>query len=148
MKMRKIFILLITLLVVSCSSIKDSSSNQSTFTGKHELLDDFTFKIVEFSQDNTYGYTQKNPIKFGDFSQGPANERRFLNALAGPNGEKISYYRIGSCCNFKTTNSPFGGGLLDMYNVTYEGAKKEIVLYINMYDADVLKVPIGFTLKK
>jgi hypothetical protein len=146
--MKNLLILLSALLVVSCSSTRNTNTSQSTFTGKHELLDDLTFKIVEFSQDDTYGYTQKNPIMVGSFSEGPKNERRFLNALAGPNGEKISYYRIGSCCEFKTKNSPFGGGLLDKYSVTYEGSTKEIVLYINMYDADVLRVPIGFTLKK
>jgi hypothetical protein len=35
--------------------------------------------------------------------------RRFLNALSGPNGEKIEYYRIGSCCPFETKNSEWGG---------------------------------------
>ena len=146
--MRKIIILFAALLIISCSSTKNTSTSQSTFSGKHELVDDLTFKIDEYSQDESYGYTQKNPIKVGNYAEGPANERRFLDALAGPNGEKISYYRIGSCCTFKTKNSPFGGGLLDMYNVTYEGATKEIVLYINMYDTDILKVPVGFTLKK
>ena len=146
--MRNLLILISTLLIVSCSSTRSTSTSQSTFTGKHELLDDLTFKIVELSQDDTYGHTQKNPIKVGNFSEGPKNERRFLNALAGPNGEKISYYRIGSCCEFKTKNSPFGGGLLDKYSVTYEGSTIEIVLYINMYDADVLRVPVGFTLRK
>jgi hypothetical protein len=144
--MRNIAFLFTALLLISCSSTKNTS--QSTYSGKHELLDDLTFKIDEYSQDESYGYTQKNPIKVGNFAEGPKNERRFLNALAGPNGEKISYYRIGSCCEFKTKNSPFGGGLLDKYSVTYEGSTKEIVLYINMYDADFLKVPVGFTLKK
>jgi hypothetical protein len=146
--MKNLLIILSALLVVSCSSTRNTSTSQPAFTGKYEPLDDVTFIIVDYSQDESYGYTQKNPIKVGNFAAGPANERRFLDALAGPNGEKISYYRIGSCCAFKTKNSPFGGGLLDMYNVTYEGATKEIVLYINMYDTDVLKVPMGFTLKK
>ena len=146
--MKNLLIILSALLVVSCSSTRNTSTSQPAFTGKYEPLDDVTFIIVDYSQDESYGYTQKNPIKVGNFAEGPKNERRFLNALAGPNGEKISYYRIGSCCEFKTKNSPFGGGLLDKYSVTYEGSTKEIVLYINMYDADVLKVPVGFTLKK
>ena len=146
--MKNLLIILSALLVVSCSSTRNTITNQPSFAGKYEPLDDVTFIIAEYSQDESYGYTQKNPIKVGNYAEGPANERRFLDALAGPNGEKISYYRIGSCCTFKTKNSPFGGGLLDMYNVTYEGATKEIVLYINMYDTDILKVPVGFTLKK
>lgn len=136
------------LILLSCSPTKNTGTASADFTGKHELRDDLTFKIVEFSQDKTYGYTEKNPIKVGGFSDGPKNERRFLNALAGPNGETISYYRVGSCCEFKTKNGPFGGGMLDIYSVTYAGAPQEIRLYINMYDADILKVPVGFTLRK
>ncbi|HHU26804.1 MAG TPA: 2-dehydro-3-deoxyphosphooctonate aldolase [Bacteroidales bacterium] len=146
--MRKIIILFAALLLISCGSTKNRSTTQSMFSGKHELVDYQTFKVDEYSQDESYGYTEKNPIKVGGVTEGPMNERRFLNALAGPNGEKISYYRMGSCCHFKTQNSPTGTGLLDKYSVTYKGATKEIVLYINMYDVDLLKVPVGFTLKK
>jgi hypothetical protein len=83
----------------------------------------------------------------GGGSDGPKNERRFLNALCGPNGEKIEYYRIGSCCPFESENSAFGG-MLDKYNITYKGLKKDIIIYINMYDSDILKVPVGLELKK
>ncbi|WP_255345422.1 hypothetical protein [Pontibacter sp. BAB1700] len=41
-----------------------------------------------------------------------------------------------------------GGGLLDKYSITYEGLAEPIILYINMYDSDKLKVPVGFTLKQ
>ena len=66
--------------------------------------------------------------------------------MTGPSGEEIKYYRIGSCCPFRTKNSEWGG-MLDMYNITYQGLEKDIVLYINMYDSDTLKVPVGFKLK-
>lgn len=145
--MKAFTLLTIAFILFSCSSAKKATTDTGQFSGKHELLDDVTYKIDVFSQDKTYGYTESNPIKVGGFMEGPKNERRFLNALAGPNGEKISYYRIGSCCQFKTKNSSFGSGMLDMYSVTYEGAPGEIKLYINMYDADLLKVPVGFTLK-
>lgn len=116
---------------------------------KQELIDDHTFKIELYSSDKTYGYTEKNPIMVGGNNEGPKNERRFLNALTGPNGEEIEYLRIGSCCNFRTRNSSFGGGgLLDMYNINYEGLKDDLVLYINMYDSDTLKVPVGLELKR
>lgn len=80
-------------------------------------------------------------------SDGPLNERRFLNALAGPNGEPLSYERLGSCCTFKTKNSPFKKGLLDRYEVTWEGNATPVILYLNMYDAGPLRVPVNFTLK-
>ena len=77
------------------------------------------------------------------------NEQRFLNALAGPNGEKVSYKRQGSCCPFKTPNAVFGdSGMLDMYEISIEGMFQKIILYLNMYDSETLQVPVGFTLRK
>jgi len=118
---------------------------------KQELVNDQTFKIEDYSHDKTYGYSQENPVMVGGsaISEGPKNERRFLNALAGSNGEEITYYRLGSCCNFTTKNSGFSNtGLLDKYSISYKGLKKDLVLYLNMYDSDTLKVPVGFQLKK
>ncbi len=145
----KLFILFTIIIFTSCSSTrKIGTLNYGSPTLKQELLNDFTFKVELYSQDTTYGYTEENPIMVGGNSEGPKNERRFLNTLSGPNGEKINYNRLGSCCHFVTKNSILGsGGLLDMYNITYYGQKKEIVLYINMYDSDTLKVPVGFKLK-
>lgn len=111
-----------------------------------KLLDYDTFIIELYSQDKSYGFTERNPVMVGGGIEGPRNQRRFLNALAGPNGEEIEYYRIGSCCPFRTKNSEWGG-MLDMYDVTYEGLKKSLILYINMYDSDTLRVPVGFKLR-
>jgi len=146
--MKKFLIFAMTILVlISCSTSKKMTSGDYRRPRlKQELIDDNTFKITEYSQDITYGYTEKNPIMVGGNSEGPKNERRFLNALSGPNGEKIEYYRIGSCCPFKTKNSEWGG-MLDKYNVTYTGLEKSLIIYINMYDSDTLKVPVGLKLK-
>lgn len=40
-----------------------------------------------------------------------------------------------------------GGGLLDIYEVSYEGLEKPVVIYINMYDAGELKAPVGLKYK-
>ena len=119
---------------------------------KQELVNDQMFVIREFATDTTYGYTQENPVMVGGAdNEGPLNERRFLNALSGPKAEQISYQRLGSCCLFNTKNiTPryaVNYGALDMYEITYEGLETPIILYINMYDSDTLKVPVGFMLK-
>ena len=103
-----------------------------------------TTKSSADSVDPTYGYTEKNAIKVGGDFEGPANERKYLNSLTGPNGEKVSFDRLGSCCAFQTGNSSFGGGMLDRYAVTYEGKKDTVTLYLNMYDKAKLKAPLGF----
>lgn len=115
---------------------------------KQELLDEQTFMISHYSKDKSYGYSMRNPVMVGGDMSGPMNERRFLNALAGPKGEQIFYEREGSCCAFKTTNSEFNNmGLLDRYKVSYRGLKKPLIIYINMYDSDTLRVPVGLKLK-
>jgi hypothetical protein len=105
------------------------------------------FVITEKSTDANYG-TSKKPIKVGGDtdSEGPLNERRFLNALAGPNGEEISYNRQGSCCPFDTPKSSFGG-MLDVYVITWKGQDKPMKLYISMYDKAELKIPVGLSAK-
>lgn len=132
----------ITLVLLSCSTTKR--------TVKTQLLDNQTFLLTEISTDSTYGISEKNPIEVGggNKSEGPLNERRFLNALAGPNGEKVSYYRAGSCCPVKSKNGLMGMAMLDNYRVTWEGSKDTVSIYINMYDYGLLKAPLGFTIKK
>ncbi len=140
--MKKIIICGITWCLISCSVSKNIV--------KTDLLNNQTFALTEVSEDPTYGLSEKNPIEVGgvDKNEGPINERRFLNALAGPNGEAISYRRSNSCCPVKSKNGLMGYAMLDNYRVTWEGAKDTISIYINMYDSGTLKVPVGFTIKK
>lgn len=142
--MNKYISLTSLVLMFSCAT-----SNQIVNTN---LKDNMTFELLEISNDPTYGYSEKNPIQVGgvDKQSGPLNERRFLNALAGPNGEEVVYYRSGSCCPIKSKNDPFGLGqvMLDNYRVTWKGSKDTVSIYFNMYDYGSLKAPKGFTLKK
>mgnify|MGYP001462184287 CR=1 FL=1 len=94
------------------------------------------------SEDETYGYQQSNPIKVGG---GPSREREYLNLLRGPNGEAVRFSRDGSCCGFATPNSPFGGGMLDIYSVWIGDRAEPVKLYLNMYDYEQPKAPKGFT---
>ncbi|SHG89455.1 hypothetical protein SAMN05421866_1467 [Chryseobacterium oranimense] len=96
--------------------------------------------------DDTYGYSEKNPVKLGNLN--PANSIEYLSSLTGPNGEEISFDRLGSCCAFKTKNALIGDmGLLDKYRVTYEGKKDTVYLYMNIYDKAELGTPKGFKRK-
>lgn len=155
--MRIFMFMLSALLLVGCGSSKKVATtgvggmlDYGSPNVEQKLRDSETFVVNEVSKDKTYGYTVENPIMVGKMGgSGPKNERRFLNALAGPNGEEISYHRIGSCCEFISKNGLLNDvGIMDKYAVTYEGLKEEIVLYINMYDSDVLKIPVGFKKKK
>lgn len=141
--MKKYFYLSSMVFLMSCSTSKQIIQTN--------LKDNQTFDLLEISDDSSYGYSEKNPVQVGgvDKQSGPLNQRRFLNALAGPNGEEVTYFRSGSCCPIKSKNDPLGFGqvLLDNYKVTYEGSKDTVSIYINMYDYGALKAPKGFTIK-
>ncbi len=138
MKKVLLFLTIGMMLISACKSSKGTSgtSNKNSTS------------VTTVSTDKTYGFTQENPIKVGGTGSGPANERKYLDALAGPNGESISYVRVGSCCSFKTPNGLMGAGFLDRYEVTWSGQASPVYLYLNMYDKDELKAPVGFTIKK
>lgn len=141
--MRNLFCFGVLGLILSCSTTQDVTVI---------LKDDRTFELTEISTDPTYGFSKKNPVQVGgvDKMEGPLNEIRYLNALAGPNGEDVYYYRLGSCCPIKSKNDPFGAGvvMLDNYLLTWEGAKDTVSIYINMYDYGELRALVGFTIKE
>ena len=97
---------------------------------------------------NAYGYTPETAIRVrGAGDPSATAEHDYLNSLRGPGGERVSWMRLGSCCEFRTPNGLNGqGGLLDAYEVTYPGLAAPVTLYINMYDPpNSSEVPHGFT---
>lgn len=123
------------------------SVNKDLWKDEHKSLFEAFLETVKFvdttgsciiSSDNTYGYTEENPIKVGgDFINGPSRERAYLDNLLGPNGEMLSYERQGSLMR--------GDVILDAYQVTGSGINE--TLYIDMYDFEGPQAPIGFTCK-
>src|SRR5687767_8615845 len=163
--MRKQFLALILFAVsfiLSCSSSKKTTSsstgtkasiaeNPGNPTLKKlsaKMYDENTYQLEGISDDATYGYDEKNAIKVGGGISGPTSERRYLNGLLGPNGEAITYNRLGSCCDVPSDNGFGGFAVLDIYEIKYDGLDKPIKLYLNMYDPGILKAPQGFTFKK
>lgn len=103
--------------------------------------------LSRIADSKTYGYSEKEPILVGGESPdgGPQRSRRYLNSLRGPNGEVVSYERVGSCCPFETKNYELGTGLLDKYELSYEGLSAPLFLYINMYDPGEPLIPQGLS---
>ncbi len=152
--MNKLIILSLTILIAGCSATKSRKASSigegDTRTQEVQSINNNTYLLTVMATDNNYGYNESNPVKVGGVNEsvGPLNERRFLNALTGPNGERVTYFREGSCCIFKTPNGMFNNsGLLDRYRVTWEGTKDTFDIYINMYDKGDLFIPIGFKAK-
>jgi hypothetical protein len=148
--MKKIlFLLSISLLISSCVSTRSTIKNVDDSAPDLIVNGDNTFEINQFSTDKKYGYDKDYPINiFYKTTNTDVNQERFLNALAGPKGEKISYTKLESCCPFPTKRSDMGAGFLDVYELKWEGQKKPIVLYLNIYGKGVLMVPFGLRIKE
>ena len=137
-------------IVASCVSTQSTIKNVDNNAPNPEVADNNTFVITEYSKDNKYGYDKDYPINifYGDTRNEFLNQQRFLNALAGPNGEKITYTKLESCCPFPTKRSEMGAGLLDVYELKWKGQRNPVTLYLNIYEKGVLMIPVGLTLKK
>jgi hypothetical protein len=149
--MKKYFILLMLLTIISsCVSTKSTLKNVDDNAPNLRLTSENTFVINQYSKDKKYGYDEDYPINifYKNSKEDFINQQRFLNALAGPNGEKITYKKIESCCPFPTKKSEMGAGFLDIYELTWEGQTAPIKLYLNIYEKGVLMVPVGLSLKK
>jgi hypothetical protein len=103
--------------------------------------------LTKHAESAEYGYSEKYPIAVGGgFPDGGHKVYGYLNALAGPEGQKVHYTRIGTCCFFKAPDSPFdGNGLLEVYEVTYDGQSKPSRLYFNWYGPPDPLIPVGLT---
>ena len=140
----------ILILTASCVSTQSTLKNIDDNAPTPSLSKENTFIITEFSKDKKYGYDKDYPINifYGNTKQENVNQLRFLNALAGPKGEKITYTKLESCCPFPTKRSEMGAGFLDVFQLRWEEQREPIILYINIYEKGVLMVPMGLTLKK
>lgn len=144
--MRSIVLILCIALFFSCKAkhpaVEATTTNPVTTSSDHTPF----FDIVEYSKDKQYGLVSDKPVKVGEKSV--ENQRRYLASLAGPNGEELTFHRLGSCCAYKTENGFNGYGMVDIYEVTYDGLKEPIRIYISFYDFETLYIPKGFTKRK
>jgi hypothetical protein len=142
-------LLALTLAATSCVSTKNTIQNIDDNALMPALSKEKTFIITEISRDKKYGYDENYPVNLGflPLSTGEINVQRYFGALAGPQGQKISYNKIESCCPFPTKKFDAGAGLLDIYEVTWEGLSTPKRIYINMYEKGKVIAPEGFTIR-
>lgn len=147
---KSLLFIAILICATSCVSTKSTLKNVDDNAPNPKLTAENTFVITQFSTDKRYGYDKDYPINifFRNSKDESINQQRYLKALAGPKGEKITYTKLESCCPFPTKRSDMGAGFLDVYEVKWEGQKNPILLYLNIYEKGVLMVPVGLSLKK
>lgn len=140
---------LVGTITTSCISTKSTIKNIDNEAAK-PIVKNEAYVITEYAKDKNYGYHPDYPINIGFMIE--SNEERFVkyyfNGLLGPNGESLSFKKTDNCCPFPTKNNKVGGGMLSIYEVTWEGQKKPIQLYFNIYEKGALVCPLGLTIKK
>jgi hypothetical protein len=143
------FVVLISV-CTSCVSTKSTLKNVDDSAPLPKLSSANTFILTEYSKDGKYGYDADYPVNvfYQNAKDENLNAERFLNALAGPNGENITFTKIESCCPFPTKRIEMGAGFLDIYELKWEGQTKPVKLYVNIYERGYLLVPIGLSIKK
>lgn len=150
-KISSVFTLLLSsLFLFSCVSTKSTIKNIDDKAPLPTLTKDNTFLITEYSQDAKYGFDPDYPVNvfYKNSKDENLNAQRYLNALAGPKGEKIFYKKLESCCPFPSKRTEMGAGFLDVYEITWVGLQKPLKLYLNIYERGYLLIPIGFSAKK
>jgi len=146
----RLFLIAFIVLTVSCVSTRNTIRNIDDTAPDLVLTKANTFVITEYSKDPKYGYNKDYPINifYKNVNNDSINQPRFLNALAGPNGEKITYTKLENCCPFPTKKNEMGVGMLDVYELSWKGQTKPVRLYLNIYEKGYVKVPLGLSLKK
>jgi hypothetical protein len=151
------FSLTVATFLTACGSTKTAdppiaSSSRTTINGA-SITDEMigrtrgTMHLARVATDARYGYSESLPIKIGGgFGEGSNRTYQYLNSLRGPHGEAVTYTRVGTCCPFKTPNSPFGGeGILEVYAITYGSGDKPQRIYFDWYDESEPLVPFGLS---
>lgn len=148
--MRKIIILSILVFFTSCISTKNTIQNIDDTAILPKIFAK-QFILTETATDSKYGYSEFYPVNLG-FSKfensNNLNVGRFFNAITGPNGEKITYKLIETCCPFPSKNNKMGAGTLDLYEVYFDGKVTDKKIYINTFEKGKVICPKGFSIKK
>lgn len=147
--MKYLFSIITALLLTSCISTQSTLKNVDN-NAVRPAVNDLAYVITEYATDNNYGYDQDYPINIGFIheKQEDINIQYYFNGLEGPNGEKISYKKVDTCCPFPTKNSLMGAGTVGIYEVTFEGSNKKVMLYFNIFEKGKILCPKGFVIKK
>jgi len=140
---------LILALTASCVSTRNTIKNIDDKAKMPALSKDRNFIITEISKDNKYGYDQDYPVNLGFMPVQTAelNVKRYFGALTGPQGQALTFEKVDSCCPFPSKKNDMGAGILDIYEVKWDGLKEPLRIYINLYERGAVMAPAGFGLR-
>ena len=148
--MKKLFLALsILVFTTSCISTKSTIKNIDN-DAIRPVIKNGQFIFTEYATESRYGTDSDYPVNIGIVSDKSIEAfiGYFFNGLQGPNGEKIEFNKIETCCPFPTKHSNMGAGLLNVYEANFEGSNKKYTFYFNIYEKGKIVCPKGFQIKK
>ena len=148
--MRKIIILSFLVLLTSCISTKNTIQNIDDTAILPKIVGG-QFVLTESATDLKYGYSEFYPVNLGFTkfeNSNKLNINRFFNSITGPNGEKVTYKLIETCCPFPSKNNKMGAGTLELYEIYLDGMTSNKKIYINTFEKGKVICPKGFSIKK
>ncbi|WP_294823186.1 2-dehydro-3-deoxyphosphooctonate aldolase [uncultured Flavobacterium sp.] len=148
--MKKILLLSLSLIALtSCVSTRNTIRNINDDAKAPSLSVEKTFIITQISKDKKYGYDKDYPVNLGfmSYQASEINVQRYFGALTGPKGEKLSYQKTDTCCPFPSKRTDIGAGMLDIYEITWEGLTEPVQIYINVYEKGEIVAPYGFGIR-
>jgi hypothetical protein len=140
----------LALALTSCISTRNTIKNIDDKAVMPALTKDKNFVITEISTEAKYGYDADYPVNLGfmPFETAEVNVKRYFGALTGPAGQTVTYKKVDSCCPFPTEKYTMGAGLLDIYEVSWQGLATPKRIYINLYEKGQVSAPEGFSIRK
>lgn len=137
------------LLLTSCVSTESTLKNVDNTAKRPSFISD-RYVITEYAEDTKYGFDPDYPVNIGFIheKQEAINIEYYFNGLEGPNGEKISFKKVDTCCPFPTKNTTMGAGTIGIYEVTLEGTTKKLTMYFNTFEKGKMVCPKGLSIKK
>lgn len=152
-KVNSSILVIVLLVIVACKSEKLHWTTKRKNTLESIPEADSVLILQGVATSAKYGYSPEYPVKLGVRNQYTSQTypEKYLQSLTGPNGQPIVYERLKSCCFFKTVNSDpayQNVGVLEVYEITYEGLLSPKILYLNFFDEGIVYAPQGFLPKK
>jgi len=147
--MKYFFLITSALFLTSCVSTESTLKNVDDNARRPSFIDN-RYIITEYAEDNKYGFDPDYPVNIGFINekQETINITYYFNGLEGPNGEKVNFKKIDTCCPFPTKNTTMGAGTIGIYEVTLEGTSKKFTMYFNTFEKGKIVCPKGFQIKK
>lgn len=136
------------LLLASCVSTKSTLKNVDN-TAQRPAFKNNMYVITDYADDSKYGFNEDYPINLGPLreNQENVNIQYYFNGLEGPDGEKITFNKIDTCCPFPSKNTNMGAGTIGIYEVTFEENSKKMTMYFNTFEKGQIVCPKGFKIK-